>query len=100
MPSVHRASGLIDAIATEGDPRDHRVLFPCGTLARDELRAGLRSRGFTVDELVVYDTILTEPAAEPLLEELHQSPVAALVREQGNRESVEPRLRGLNPWAI
>ena len=73
VPSVHRASGLIDAIATEGDPRDQRVLFPCGTLARDELRAGLRSRGFTVDELVVYDTILTEPAAEPLLEARRQA---------------------------
>jgi uroporphyrinogen III methyltransferase/synthase len=73
VPSVHRASRLIDAIAAESDPRNDRVLFPCGTLARDEIREGLRSRGFAVDELVVYETMLTQPASEPLLEARKQA---------------------------
>lgn len=64
VPTVHRASSLVDAIAARGTGRSSRVLFPCGTLARDELRDGLRARGFIVDELVVYDTILVEPPRE------------------------------------
>jgi uroporphyrinogen III methyltransferase/synthase len=68
VPPVYRAAGLIDAIAAGNREGTHRVLFPCGTLARDELRDGLRARGFVVDELVVYDTLLQQPPPESLHE--------------------------------
>lgn len=66
VPEVHRASALVDALATRVG--SHGVLFPCGTLARDELRSGLRRRGVRVDELVVYETVPISPPPDAMLE--------------------------------
>lgn len=63
VPTVHRASALIDEIAGTGESMGQRALFPCGTLARDELRVGLRRRGMHVEELAVYDTLDEAPSA-------------------------------------
>lgn len=72
VPDVHRASGLIAAITaiTEsgGDGMGARrgtsttVLFPCGTLAREELPMGLRAGGCEVIELDVYETVSKAPS--------------------------------------
>jgi uroporphyrinogen-III synthase len=42
--------------------RTLRILFACGTLARDELPRLLRASGHHVDEVVVYETRLLEPS--------------------------------------
>lgn len=76
VPAIHRASALIDALAGH-DSHGQRVLFPCGTLARDELRAGLRQRGMTVEELAVYDT-LPEATGVHAQREIEQGVDAAL----------------------
>jgi uroporphyrinogen III methyltransferase/synthase len=65
VPGVHRASALIDALAPS-IPQGGRVLFPHGTLARDEMRVGLRARGILVDELEVYETLPQRPTPEAI----------------------------------
>ncbi|MEM1165074.1 MAG: uroporphyrinogen-III C-methyltransferase [Planctomycetota bacterium] len=59
VPGVHRASGLIEAMARSGPPG--RVLFAAGTLARDELADGLRGCGFEIDVVTVYETTFIHP---------------------------------------
>ena len=61
VPGEFRAKALIASLSAE--VAGGRVLFPCGTLARDELAVGLRSAGATVEEVVVYDTLPTPPDA-------------------------------------
>lgn len=60
VPQVWRASGLIVEIAS-ASRAGARVLFACGTLARDELADGLRDRGLAVTPLVVYETTTLAP---------------------------------------
>ena len=62
VPDEHRATALVAALATRCRPGD-RVLFPCGTLAREETALGLRGLGCEVDELRVYATE-SEPPSE------------------------------------
>ena len=60
IPGEYRARALVKAIATEGKSRE-RVLFPCGTLAVDEVSDGLTQAGLEVHALHVYDTLLQPP---------------------------------------
>jgi uroporphyrinogen-III synthase len=39
------------------DVRDRRFLQPCGDIARDEVAAGIRERGGSLEQLVVYRTL-------------------------------------------
>jgi uroporphyrinogen III methyltransferase/synthase len=61
VPSEHRAHRLVEAIGREARPGE-RVLFPCGTLAREETAAGLRGIGLAVDEWRVYATERVPPS--------------------------------------
>jgi uroporphyrinogen III methyltransferase/synthase len=51
----HRAISLVQTLSVRLEGGD-RVLFPCGSLAREETAAGLRAAGANVHELVVYET--------------------------------------------
>lgn len=60
VPAEHRAAALVGELAGLWDARvgaGERVLFPCGTLALEEVPAGLRAAGAEVVELKVYDTL-------------------------------------------
>ena len=61
----HRATSLIKVLASEISPGE-RVLFPCGTLAREETALGLRRAGAVVEELVVYRTSPVAPSGAAL----------------------------------
>ncbi|MEO8503471.1 MAG: uroporphyrinogen-III C-methyltransferase [Acidobacteriota bacterium] len=56
-----RAEALIEILAPQVAGAE--VLFPCGTLARREVAAGLRAAGAKVRELVVYNTLPERPDA-------------------------------------
>jgi len=73
VPQVHRASALIDSLSALPGAHGQSVLFPCGTLARVELRAGLRARGMVVDELVVYETLAASPSPQ-ILADIRKGP--------------------------
>lgn len=77
VPDEHRAAGLLGAL---GDrvAAGARVLFPCGTLAREELPDGLRARGAHVDEFEVYETHPTPPD-EAALEQMRRGVDAVLL---------------------
>ncbi len=60
IPPQYRAKALVEAIAVEAKGGD-RVLFPCGTLAVDEVSRGLTEAGLEVRTLLVYDTLLQPP---------------------------------------
>ncbi|MEM9083616.1 MAG: uroporphyrinogen-III C-methyltransferase [Planctomycetota bacterium] len=61
VPKAHRAEGLIQEITASATKDQMRVLFAAGTLARDELRFGLEDAGMMLDEVLVYETVLTGP---------------------------------------
>lgn len=61
VPDRQEASGLVDAFPVAGAP-GQGVLYPCAGGARPVLAAGLRAKGWTVDEVVAYRTA---PAAAP-----------------------------------
>ena len=65
VPEEHRAASLIRTLG-ERVASGGRVLFPFGSLARDELPAGLRAAGASVDEFEVYETHPTPPDAAAL----------------------------------
>ncbi len=60
IPAEYRAKALVEAIAVEAKSGE-RVLFPCGTLAVDEVSRGLTEAGLEVQTLLVYDTLLQPP---------------------------------------
>jgi uroporphyrinogen III methyltransferase / synthase len=61
VPAEHRAHRLVEAIGREARIGE-RVLFPCGTLAREDTAAGLRGIGLEVDEWTVYATERVPPS--------------------------------------
>ena len=61
IPEEYRARALVEAIGVEAK-RGERVLFPCGTLAVDEVSHGLTRLGLEVETLHVYDTLLQPPS--------------------------------------
>ncbi len=63
VPEEHRAAALVREIGQGARAAGQTVLFPCGTLARDELRAGLAACGMIVHAPTVYDT-LHEPVTD------------------------------------
>lgn len=59
VPTEQRAAGLVRELragGVAGGGKALRVLFPCGSLAREELPEGLRAAGMAVQELEVYQT--------------------------------------------
>lgn len=60
IPEEYRARALIEAIGVEAKIGG-RVLFPCGTLAVDEVSRGLARVGWEVERLHVYETLLQPP---------------------------------------
>ena len=60
IPGEYRARALVEAIGAEAKRGEH-VLFPCGTLAVDEVSHGLTRLGLEVQILNVYDTLLQPP---------------------------------------
>ena len=60
IPGEYRARALVEAITAEAQGGE-RVLFPCGTLAVDEVSGGLTRAGLEVETLHVYDTLLQPP---------------------------------------
>lgn len=65
IPGEHRARALVEAIALEAEV-GQRALFPCGTLAIDEVSRGLTSLGLEVESLYVYKTLLQPPSEAAL----------------------------------
>ncbi len=65
IPEEYRARTLVEAIGAEA-ARGERVLFPCGTLAVDEVSRGLTSMGLEVQTLHVYETLLEAPTDDAL----------------------------------
>ena len=65
IPGKYRAQALVEAIGVEAK-NGERVLFPCGTLAVDEVSQGLTRVGLEVQILHVYDTLLQPPNAAAL----------------------------------
>jgi len=66
VPQEHRAAALSRALLAEmrRSETTPRVLFPCGTLAREELAAALREASVEVEELVVYRTLEEPPTPQ------------------------------------
>ena len=60
IPGEYRARALVEAMGVEAKSGE-RVLFPCGTLAVDEVSQGLTRVGLEVQTLHVYDTLLQPP---------------------------------------
>jgi len=60
IPGEYRARTLVEAIKLEAKSGE-RVLFPCGTLAVDEVSRGLTRAGLEVQTLHVYETLLQPP---------------------------------------
>ena len=60
IPEEYRAKALVEAIGAEAKSGE-RVLFPCGTLAVDEVSRGLTRLGLEVETIHVYDTLLQPP---------------------------------------
>ncbi len=58
-----RAEALVAALRAQ-EPRPRRVLFPCGTLARDVVPTALAEDGIDVEPLIVYDTLPIEPGPD------------------------------------
>jgi uroporphyrinogen III methyltransferase/synthase len=56
VPSEHRAHALAREFATLEPRRNLSVLFPCGTLAREELPEALHAQGHVVHPMLVYET--------------------------------------------
>jgi len=69
VPDRSSAEGLVDAFARAPAPGG-RVLFPRSASARPTLAAGLRAKGWTVDEVVAYRTVPGPPPAAALADEL------------------------------
>ena len=58
VPTEHRATALIAELTKHLTPQDN-ILFPCGTLALDELPQSLANAGIPLTQRRVYDTIPT-----------------------------------------
>jgi len=69
------ASGAGLAAAFEPARPGGRVLFPRAEAARDSLPAGLRARGWTVDEVVAYRTVTAPPPDDLTASALGQADV-------------------------
>lgn len=90
LPQRARAEGLVQSLlASEAPPR--RVLFPCGTLAVDDLSAALGAAGITVERVPVYETrrLPLDPRARAVISEgvdaiLLASPSAATALGDSN----------------
>ncbi len=65
VPERFVAESLLDAIPAPASAGD-RVLVPRAAVARDVLPEGLRSRGYEVDVLSVYETVVGEPDPDVL----------------------------------
>jgi uroporphyrinogen III methyltransferase/synthase len=77
IPGEYRARALVEAIGAEAKS-GQRVLFPCGTLAVDEVSQGLSRLGLDVETLRVYDTLL-EPPNDAALEAFRRGVDAVLL---------------------
>lgn len=77
VPDEHRAAAMVETLREQMRPGAH-VLFPCGTLAREELPDGLRAAGASVEELEVYETHPTPPDSGTLAQ-LHAGVDAVLL---------------------
>lgn len=77
VPEEHRAAALVRSLAPHVGAGS-RVLFPCGSLAREELPSGLRAAGAIVEEFEVYRTIPTPPS-DRAIAELERGVDAALL---------------------
>lgn len=75
VPTVSRAGSLGDAFpvpppdpdeAGRPDRASSRVLFPRAETVRGDLAAGLRARGWEVDEVVAYRTVAGDPSPEAI----------------------------------
>lgn len=77
IPEEYRARALVEAIAAEAKS-GQRVLFPCGTLAVDEVSNGLARVGLEVETLHVYDTLL-QPPSDAALEAFRRGVDAVLL---------------------
>ncbi len=60
IPGEYRARALVEAIGVQAES-GQRALFPCGTLAVDEVSRGLTRLGLEVQTLHVYETLLQPP---------------------------------------
>jgi uroporphyrinogen III methyltransferase/synthase len=69
----YTAEGVLAAFAEQLD--GIRVLFPRGNLAREVVPAGLRQRGATVDDIVVYCTRMADPPNPAILEMIQSSSI-------------------------
>ena len=65
IPEEYRARALVEAIKVEAKSGE-RVLFPCGTLAVEEVSQGLSGVGLEVQTLHVYDTLPQPPNDDAL----------------------------------
>lgn len=77
IPGEHRTRALVEAITAEAKSGE-RVLFPCGTLAVDQVSRGLTRVGLEVQTLYVYETLL-QPLNDAALDAFRRGVDAVLL---------------------
>ena len=77
IPKEYRARDLVEAIGAEAKSGE-RVLFPCGTLAVDEVSHGLTAVGLEVETVHVYETLL-QPLNDAALDAFRRGVDAVLL---------------------
>lgn len=96
VPAVSDAMHLADAmLALDATPQ--RVLFPRAREAREALPAALRQAGWTVVDVVAYDTVPNEAGGAALCESLAAGTIAAITLASG---SAARALASLVPRAL
>jgi len=77
VPSVYQGDELAKALAPLVKPGE-RALLPRARVAREALPEGLRAAGVAVDELPVYETVLSDEGSEEALELLNAGKLGAV----------------------
>lgn len=77
VPPSHTGEGVLAAFPERLD--GVKILFPRGNLARDTVSEGLRQRGASVDEVIVYRTVMGDPPEPQILRSLEAGTVDVVV---------------------
>ncbi|MBI2333154.1 MAG: uroporphyrinogen-III synthase [Chloroflexi bacterium] len=64
IPTIYTTEALADDLGADMSAK--RVLLPQSNLSRDTLRMSLRSAGATVDEVIAYHTLKTQPEPQAI----------------------------------
>jgi uroporphyrinogen III methyltransferase/synthase len=98
LPTESRAAALVEEL-TRTLPPNSTFLFPCGTLAREELPTGLRAAAHTVHELEVYETHPVPPTPD-LAQQIQSNLHAILLYSPSAAKAIAPILTPTTPAQI